>query len=315
LKSTTAIFPTPSHVVRGPLNWPYVVTFIVIHLALLLACIPWLFTWTAMITMIVGVHVFGQSITLCYHRLLTHRSLRVPQWLEHFFVLLSLCCLQDTPAQWVATHRYHHQHSDQEKDPHSPRVTFWWSHIGWLMQYANTTHNSDVLRKYAPDILNDRFYMKLEKGRRWMWVYVAHAALFFVAGFVVGLVLDGTAVAALRSGLSMVVWGVLVRTVVVWHITWSVNSLSHLFGYANYHTEDDSRNNWLVALLSVGEGWHNNHHHDPASASNHHRWWEFDLTYWEICLLARLGLATDVIRPRHLRHAERSTPVESDESH
>jgi len=96
-----------------------------------------------------------------------------------------------------------------------------------------------------------------------------------------------------------------VRTVIVWHITWSVNSLTHLFGYQRYDTGENSRNNWVVALLAVGEGWHNNHHHDPASATNQHRWWEIDLTYGVIRMLERVGLATDVTLPRHVRHAGR----------
>lgn len=299
------LLPTPDHVVRGAVHWPYVITFVTLHLSLLLVCVPWLFSWTAVITMLVGVHVFGQSITLCYHRMLTHRSVRVPLWLERVFVLLALCCLQDTPAKWVATHRYHHQHSDQEQDPHTPRVTFLWSHIGWLMQRSAADYNFELFHKYAPDLLKDRFYMNLEKSMRWAWIYVAHALLFFAAGFGVGVARGGDALEGLRMGLSMLVWAALARTVIVWHITWSVNSLSHLFGYASYDTGDESRNNWLVALLSVGEGWHNNHHHDPASASNHHRWWEFDLTYYEICLLERLGLATAVVPPRHRRQAKR----------
>ena len=296
------------------MNWPYVATFIALHLSLVLACIPWLFSWTAVITTIVCVHVFGQSITLCYHRLLTHRSARVPPWLERAFVILALCCLEDTPGKWVATHRYHHQFSDEEKDPHTPRVTFFWSHMGWLMQYSKASHNVEVLRKYAPDILKERFYMKLEKSMHWAWIYAAHALLFFAAGFVLGVVTDGGAMAGLQLGSSMLVWAVLVRTVVVWHITWSVNSLSHVFGYANYDTKDDSRNNWLVALVSVGEGWHNNHHHDPASASNHHRWWELDLTYYEIRFLEWLGLAADVVHPRHRRHAHRPANPEAVET-
>ena len=118
-----------------------------------------------------------------------------------------------------------------------------------------------------------------------------------------------------RSGLlkgkpeSWMVWGVLVRTVLVWHQTWSVNSLSHLFGYRTYVTGENSRNNWLVALIAAGEGWHNNHHHDPVSASVQHRWWEFDLTYYCICSLSWLGLASDIILPRHIRKAhDRTVP-------
>ena len=102
-------------------------------------------------------------------------------------------------------------------------------------------------------------------------------------------------------GLSLLVWGVVLRTVCVWHVSWSVNSLTHLYGYRSYETGENSRNNWLVALLASGEGWHNNHHQDPASASNSHRWWEFDAIYLFICGLEKLGLAWNVIRPRHLR--------------
>jgi len=104
-----------------------------------------------------------------------------------------------------------------------------------------------------------------------------------------------------RLGASVVVWGVFLRIVLVWHITWSVNSLSHLFGYRTYETGEGSRNNWLVALLAVGEGWHNNHHADPTAASVQHRWWEIDISYYEIKLLEALGLASNIVRPRHLR--------------
>jgi stearoyl-CoA desaturase (delta-9 desaturase) len=164
-----------------------------------------------------------------------------------------------------------------------------------------------MYRRYARDVLEDPFYMALEK--RPIWIWLAHAAIFFVAGLVIGW--SGTdRWAGVQFGLSLLVWGVFVRTVLVWHITWSVNSLTHLFGYSNYDTSDHSRNNWFVAILTVGEGWHNNHHHDPASASNHHRWWELDITYLQIRLLERMGLAHDVIRPRHVRHAARAARAE-----
>jgi stearoyl-CoA desaturase (delta-9 desaturase) len=128
--------------------------------------------------------------------------------------------------------------------------------------------------------------------------------LFFLVGLGIGW-LTGGAGEGLRFGLSLLVWGVILRTVVVWHITWSVNSLTHLFGYSTYETGDHSRNNWFVALITVGEGWHNNHHHDPASGSNQHRWWELDVTYYELKLLEKLGLARDVVLPRHRRQAAR----------
>lgn len=294
--------------VTGRILWVYAIPIAALHLLALLAAIPWLFSWTGLIVMIVGVHVFGQGINIGYHRLLTHRSFKTPVWVERAFVLLALCCLQDTPARWVANHRYHHKHSDTEPDPHSPLVSFFWSHVGWLLYHNAGTHNIAAYQKYAPDLIRDPFYLKLEKKPVIVfWVYLAHAALFLLAGAIVGYATASADrwAAALQLGLSLLVWGVIVRTVVVWHITWSVNSLTHLIGYRNYDTDEHSTNNWLVALLTVGEGWHNNHHHDPASASNQHRWWELDLSYYEIKLLEKLGLASRVLPPRHKRRARR----------
>lgn len=302
--------PLPDTVVRGRILWPYAIALGLTHLMALAAVVPWLFSWTGLIVMILGVHVFGQGINLCYHRILTHRSAQLPKWLEYFFVVIALCCLEDTPGRWVATHRFHHNYSDEQPDPHSPLVTFFWSHVGWLLVGNTAAHSAAAYQKWAPDILRDPFYMKLEKTLLWVWVYVAHAVLFFLVGFTIGWATTSP-LHGLQFGLSLLVWGVLVRTVVVWHITWSVNSLTHLFGYRNYETDENSRNNWLVALLTVGEGWHNNHHHDPASSSNQHRWWEIDITYYEIKLLEKLGLAKKVIAPKHIRHAHRNIDPQS----
>jgi stearoyl-CoA desaturase (delta-9 desaturase) len=297
---SSASLPLPDTIIQGKVLWPYAISIGLLHVLALLAFVPWLFSWTGLIVMIVGVHVFGQGINLCYHRVLGHKSATLPKWLEHAFVVIALCCLEDTPGRWVATHRYHHNYSDEQSDPHSPLVTFLWAHLGWLVFYNAGTHNIATYRKYAPDVLSDPFYLALEKSFAWIWIYVGHALLFFVVGLAIGWSTGGW-VAGVQFGLSLLVWGAIVRTVVVWHITWSVNSLTHLFGYTNYQTADHSRNNWFVALLTVGEGWHNNHHHDPASASNQHRWWEFDITYYEIKLLEKLGLASNVIAPRDVR--------------
>ncbi len=121
----------------------------------------------------------------------------------------------------------------------------------------------------------------------------------------VGSGLEGTLNAGVQFGLSLLVWGVFVRTVVVWHITWSVNSLSHMFGYRNYETGEESRNNWFVALITSGEGWHNNHHADPSSASNQRKWWEIDLVYYTLLALAKVGLVWDIVMPRHERGKQR----------
>ena len=294
----------PDTIVPGQIRWAYAIPIALIHILALSAVIPWLFSWTGLIVMVLGVHVFGQAINLCYHRILAHKSAKLPKWLEHWFVIMALCCMEDTPGKWVAMHRFHHSHSDHNPDPHSPLVSFLWSHVGWLMIENRATHNIESFRKYAPDVLKDQFYMNLEKSHRWVLYYIIHALLFFGVGFGIGAITGGW-LSGVQFGLSLFVWGVLVRTVVVWHITWSVNSLTHLFGYSNYKTTDHSRNNWLVAILTVGEGWHNNHHHDPVSASNQHKWWEIDITYYQIKMLELVGLATDVKAPKHIKNKKR----------
>ena len=127
----------------------------------------------------------------------------------------------------------------------------------------------------------------------WAWIYVAHAIAFFLVGFAVGWASEG-AWTGLQFGASLFVWGVVVRTLFTWHVTWAVNSVAHMWGYRNYQTRDNSRNSWIVALFTGGEGWHNNHHAHPVSAAHGHRWWEFDPTYWTICFLSWIGLAKEV---------------------
>lgn len=270
--------------------------------------------------MIVGVHLYGCiGINLCYHRMLAHRSLRVPKWLEHALVVYAQCSLQDTPVKWVANHRMHHLHSDEQPDPHSPMVSFVWSHFDWLLKYNSATRNIGTYQKYARDLLEDPFYMYLEKNYVAPMIYAAHALAYYLIGLLAGWWWSGGSwMAGLQFGLSLLVWGVIVRTVIVWHITWSVNSLTHLFGYRNYQTDDNSRNNWFVAIVATGEGWHNNHHHDQAAATVQHRWWEIDICYWHILILKWLGLATHIIPPAHKRrraaHREETTAAVGDES-
>jgi stearoyl-CoA desaturase (delta-9 desaturase) len=272
------------------------------HVLACLAVLPWLYDARAMVLAVAGIFVFGQGINLGYHRLLTHRSLRLPRWLERCFVVLAICCLQESPATWVAWHRAHHAHSDGDRDPHSPLVSFLWGHMTWLAFSRDADGMLGGYRRYAQDILQDRFYRRLEQQPALIYlIYLAHAALFFAAGMAIGWAEGGSAASGLHLGLSFLVWAVILRTVAVWHITWSVNSLTHLFGYRSHETDDNSRNNWLVGLVAVGEGWHNNHHHDQASATTQQRWWELDFTYYLIWLLEKAGLATAVVRPRHQR--------------
>lgn len=298
--------PLPSGVRERRILWIYAIPIALFHVAALLAFVPYFFSWISVVVMLVGVHIFGDfGINIAYHRLLAHRSFKTPKWFERFLVLFSLCCMQDTPAKWVATHRKHHKDSDEEEDPHSPLVTFLWGHFGWLMLYNRDTRSVSAYQKYARDILEDPFYLYLEKTYAATWIYFLHALLFMAVGGAIGYFTGGWS-EALRMSYSMLIWGVIVRTVMVWHITWSVNSLTHLFGYRHYSTTDRSRNNWFVAAIAAGEGWHNNHHHDQSSASVQHRWWEIDLSYYTILLFKALGLASNIIPPCYKREAERA---------
>lgn len=295
----------PDEVQPLKVNWIYSISIGAIHLLALLALVPYFFSWVGVVVMLVGIHVFGQGITIGYHRLLTHRSFRTPKWVERCFAIIGICCFEDSPVRWVVVHRIHHVHSDEKGDPHSPIVNFLWSHFGWLMVRNRQTQSIGATDKFAKDLLRDPFYMWLEKRPFYqLAIALSQIPIFFAAGFLGGWLYGGTA-AGLQLGSSLVVWGVYLRVVAVWHITWSVNSLSHMFGYQSYETGERSRNNWFVALITVGEGWHNNHHEDPSAASVQHRWWEMDISYYEIKLLEKLGLASDVIVPRHLRRTPR----------
>jgi stearoyl-CoA desaturase (delta-9 desaturase) len=269
------------------------------HLLALLACLPWFFSWSGLAWAVAGLYLFGTlGINIGFHRLLTHRSFACPRWLEHALTVLGACCVQGTPMTWVAVHRMHHQHSDDAEDPHSPRRGFFWSHMGWFLIHDPAVDNSSTYDRYARDLLRDRFYKHLERTRVWWSLQLIQWATFFVAGFLAGVLTFGTGLGALRLGLSWLVWGMFLRTVAVWHITWSVNSVTHVWGYRNFETNDNSQNSWLVGLVSNGEGWHNNHHAQPRSAGHGLHWWELDVSYLTIRALERVGLAWDVVKPR-----------------
>ena len=296
--ATRVPLPRPVGVRRGRVLSGLMVLVVGYHLIALLALLPWFFSWTGVVLAAVGVFLCGSlGISLCYHRLLTHRSFRCRKWLEHTFVVFAFCSLQDTPARWVAVHRRHHQYADEQPDPHSPLVSFLWGHMGWIFTPNDDLDRLGIYERYAKDILRDRFYKQLERNAWQLWAILIQAALFFGAGCVAGLAMSLNMMAAVQFGASLLVWGLFVRTVVVWHQTWAVNSVTHMWGYRNYQTDEGSRNHLLVGYFSNGEGWHNNHHADPRSAKFGHRWWEIDTTFLLIRLLVLLGLAWDVVTP------------------
>ncbi len=252
---------------------------LVLHLGALLALIPATFSWSAVIMAFVLCNLTGGiGLSLGFHRMLTHQSLRVPRWLNHTIAVLGVLGMEGGPITWVATHRRHHAHSDHPGDPHNGSRGLRWSHLLWLYRPNEDRPTPDEMARLTPDLALDPFYAFLERTN-----------LYWQIGL--GLVL------LLCGGVSWVIWGMFVRVIVTIHVTGLVNSAAHHFGYQTYRTNDQSRNNPWIALLTWGDGWHNNHHAFPASARHGLRWFEFDTTWITICVLEALGLAHDVRLP------------------
>ena len=237
------------------------------------------FSWKALgVTLFLWWFTGCLGITLGYHRFFTHRSFSTPKPVQYFLAVCGSLAGEAGPIAWVAAHRYHHTYSDTDKDPHSPLKGFLWAHMSWLFGREDFLADFDSYKRYTPDMANDKFLVWLDK-----WHIVPS---FILAGILYAM-----------GGWPFVVWGIFVRSVIVYHVTWFVNSASHMWGYRSYKTTDDSRNNWWVAILAFGEGWHNNHHAFQRSARHGFRWWEVDVTYRMIQLLWMMGLASDIHLP------------------
>jgi sn-1 stearoyl-lipid 9-desaturase len=254
----------------------------IVHAAALFAFVPALFHWNALIVVAVLAYLTGVlGITLCFHRTLTHRSLRLRRPLEYALAVCGTLAMQGDPIQWVATHRKHHAHADHDGDPHSIHLGFQWAHMDWLYRNNAALPSEEEIQRFAPDLCSDPFYRALR-------------VLSLPLQIALGLILLAI------GGWSWVVWGIFVRLVVSYHSTWLVNSAAHMLGYRSFQTADQSTNCWWVALVSFGEGWHNNHHAFPFSARHGLRWFEIDLTWWHVKLLAFLRLADRVKIPSRL---------------
>ena len=275
---------------KSAVNWVTMIAMTAFHVLAVAAL--FFVTWQAVVVAVV-LHwmCIGWGIGMGYHRLHTHRAYSTPKVLEYFFAVCGTLTLQGGPIFWTACHRIHHQHSDQDGDPHTPRDGRWWSHMLWTLFGDPMNADTATMGKYAPDMMNDRFYRVLSK---WHWV---------------PLVVLGLALLAV-GGLPWVLWGVFFRVVFGLHCTWLVNSATHLWGTRQFQTSDDSRNSWWVALLTFGEGWHNNHHAHPTSARHGLRWYQFDLSWIQIKLLEKIGLAWDVKVPTHTRIVRKTVDVE-----
>ena len=249
-------------------------------------------TWQAVVVA-VGLHwVCGcWGITMGYHRLHTHRSYQVPKLLEYFLAVCGTLTLQGGPIFWTAIHRLHHQNSDQPGDPHTPRDGRWWAHMLWTFFGDSLNANTTLMGKYAPDLMRAPFYRVLNSFH-WIPLVLLGLSLFVVGGW------------------PWLLWGVFFRVTLGLHVTWLVNSATHLWGSQRFTTRDDSKNSWWVALLTFGEGWHNNHHAHPTSARHGLAWYELDLTWLQIKGLEKLGLAWDIRRPTVSQIAQREPSIE-----
>ena len=236
---------------------------------------------------LVGLYLFtGVGVTVGYHRRLCHHSFEANKGVDYLLALVGMLSGEGPPIFWVAFHRKHHQYSDLPQDPHSPRDGFWWAHWLWLFQKCDRQQLGTLYLKYASDLLGDRFYQFLEKTYI-LW-HIGSILFFFLLGYVWG---------GIYLGVSLVTYGVVLRMLMVLHATWMVNSICHCWGYRNYDTPDRSYNNWMVAWLNGGEGWHNNHHHASAAVNHGQYPWEFDFSYWVIVFLAAVSQWLGQIRP------------------
>jgi stearoyl-CoA desaturase (delta-9 desaturase) len=232
------------------------------------------------------------GITVGYHRLFTHRSFETSRVVQLILGVLGSMAMQGPLLQWVALHRRHHQHSDQEEDPHSPHARgkgvlglirgLWHAHVGWVF-----TANPPDLGRYVKDLRQSRL-LRVVSALFPVWV---------VVGLLVPTVLGAVLTWSWTGALFGLIWGGLARVFLVHHVTWSVNSVCHLWGGRPFRTGDHSRNNFLFGVLALGEGWHNNHHAFPTSARHGLRWWQVDMSYWFIWCLAVLDLAWKVRTP------------------
>ncbi len=278
------------------IDWPRVVPFIAMHLG----CLAALWTEWSLSAVLVAIALYGLrmfAVTGFYHRYFSHKAFRTSRAMQLAFAVLGASAVQRGPLWWASHHRHHHAHADGEHDSHSPsRHGFLWAHLGWFLASENFATRSKLVRDLArfPEL---RFLDRFDA-----LVPAALAALLYGAGEWLAHAHPQLA----TDGPMLLVWGFCISTVALYHATFTVNSLAHSLGRRRYASRDRSRNNLWLALLTFGEGWHNNHHHFPGAARQGFYWWEIDLTYYGLRLLAAAGLIRDLrLVPAAIREARR----------
>ncbi len=292
LKGTTRPHPTDEPMA---VNWGPAIWLVSLHILALAA--PFCFSWSGLF-LAIFMHWLSGSLGIClgYHRLLTHTGLEVPSWVRTSLAFCGVLAGEGGPISWTANHRKHHAFSDQVGDPHSPKDGPWWAHAFWLAFNTDGGDREGYLRKWVPDLLKDKPMLFLENY--FLPIHIVVGALVTGAGYLI----DGPYLA-----FSWFTWIIALRLVAILHTTWFVNSASHIWGYRNYETRDESRNLWWVGLIAYGEGWHNNHHALPRLAQHGHKWWEFDMTYQFICLLRACGLAKNIVDLKSMEEKKQKT--------
>lgn len=290
--------PSPQTPSRRPSLVVQVVTFLAITIPLLgVIAAPfflwgWGFGWTDL-GLLLGMYVLtALGITVGFHRLFVHRSFETYMWVKFLWAILGSMAVQGPMFKWVAMHRRHHQHSDTPDDPHTPHGHgggilglvrgVWHSHIGWFFEA-----DPPELERYVKDLSSSRA-LRVADALFPLWV---------ILGLFLPAVLGGVITLSWAGVWTGLIWGGLVRLFLVHHVTWSVNSACHLWGFRPFRSDDESRNNFVFGILALGEGWHNTHHAFPTSARHGLRWWEIDVSYWVIRILAWLRLAWNLKLP------------------
>lgn len=269
---------------RYSVEWIRVLPFIAVHLACF--AVIWV-GWSPIAVAVAAVMYFVRmfAITAFYHRYFSHRTFKTSRLAQFVFGVIGSSATQKGPLWWSAHHRHHHRHSDDEHDVHSVRQHgFWWSHVGWIVspRHVATDYNAvSDLYKFPELRWLDRFDMAIP-------------FLTAVAMFGLGMLLGQCWPTLGTSGWQMLVWGFFISTVVLYHGTFCINSLCHVIGTKRYKTKDDSRNSLILALVTLGEGWHNNHHRYPGSVRQGFFWWEIDITYYGLVVLSWLRIIWDL---------------------
>jgi len=273
-----------SNAARGGVDWARIIPFILVHaVCLTVIWVGW--SPVAVLAALVLYFVRMFAITAFYHRYFSHRSFKTSRAAQLIFGLLGASAVQRGPIWWAAHHRHHHAHSDQPADVHSPVCHgFLRAHMGWFLTHEGFEADAKLVR----DLLK---FPEL----RWLDRFdIAVPFVLAVAIFLLGVLLHHVAPQLATTGWQLLVWGFFISTVLCYHGTYLINSLSHVMGRQRYRTGDSSRNNWLLALITLGEGWHNNHHHYPSAASQGFYWWEIDITYYVLKFLSWLGIIWDL---------------------